>query len=239
LRNRRALALIATLLVVAAGAAIVVVRSGEPPPGASRVSQEFVDAWNAGDFQAMYAMLSTPIAGDIFVDALSHSAAPIRDVRLERFSTLNDHQVVTTYSARVPDLTAAVTGVVFANRFRYPDACSEESGHQATFQRLEDTLDLEQDGAGDWRIGLRGDTDFLQGGAKLLALSFDLVPGFIWQHITADADPTSDAYDHQVIDEAIAAYNRDLALDPGDAPSANATVQAYIRQTATSCLPAA
>jgi hypothetical protein len=186
----------------------------------------------------MYAQLSTPIAEDVFVDALSHTAAPIRDVRLERLAKLDNRRVVATYSARVPNLAAAVEGVVFANRFRYPDACSGATEREATFQRLEDTLDLEQDGAGGWRIGLRGDTDFLQGGAKLLALSFDLAPGFIWQHITADADPKSDPYDQQVIYEATAAYNQDLALTPDDAVSANPTIQTVVRQIAASCVTA-
>jgi hypothetical protein len=214
--------------------ALAVIRAGEPPAGAAWASQEFVDTWNAGNFKAMYPLLSTPIAEDVFVDALGHTAAPIRDVRIERYTKLNDHQIIATYSARVPSLTSAVAGVVFANRFRYSEVCSTASEHQTTFQRLEDTLDLELDNTGSWRVGLRGDSDFLQGGMKLLALSFDLAPGFIWQHITADADPSGDAYDQQVIDEATVAFNRDLGPGTGDLAT-SAGVQASIRYIAASC----
>jgi hypothetical protein len=224
-------------LLIVGAVATVIARATEPPAGAARASQEFADAWNAGDFKAMYPLLSTPIAEDVFVDALGHTATPMRDARIERYAKLNDHQIITTYSALVPSLTSAVSGVVLANRFRYPEACSAAGARQATFQRLEDTLDLEQDSSGNWRIGLRGDTDFLQGGAKLLALSFDLAPSFLWQHITADANPSGDAYDRQVIDEATSAYNRDLGNGAGDLASTTA-IQGYVRQIAASCTAA-
>jgi hypothetical protein len=227
---------IVLVLVMAAIGYVVDARYTAPPAGSAEAAGQFLDAWNRHDYAATHAHLATSIDRDVFVGALGSTAAPITDLRLDRVTKLNDQQVSATYSGNVPDATYAVAAVVFANRLRYPDACSRQNAGQTAVHRVSDILNLQRDDAGAWRVGFRGDTDFLQGGARLLAVSFDLSPRFIWGHVTADADPKSDRYDQLVAAEALATYQRDLG--PGGSGPETTPLATHLAQLRATCATA-
>lgn len=195
--------------ILAGGA--VFIRAQAPPAEAEHTAREFVTVWNRGDFRRAYGFLSTPIAEDIFVEAVTRSTLPIHDLRIERMSRLDARRVEVAYSGVIPDVDDAVLAIVLANRLRYPASCSEAGQRRAQARRLEDTLDLEESVAGTWQIGLRGESDFLEHGANLISLDFDFAPQFIWGHITADVDPRDAHYDDLVIFDALSVYRNDLA----------------------------
>jgi hypothetical protein len=219
---RRVLAAAAILGVLAIAAALYL-RFGRVPTPAELTARDFVAAWNSGDFGRAYSYLDTPIASNIFVDALTHSPAPARDIQIQRVVWQNDRQALVAYSANVPDVVSSTTTLVLANRFRYPSECSDANRPRIQLQRRDDTLDLEQNAAGAWRIGLRGDSDFTQQGAQLLALEFDLAPQFVWGHITAGLDAKDDRYDDEVIFEALNVYRNDLGMSVAGGNSATQT----------------
>jgi hypothetical protein len=148
-----------------------------------------------------------------------------------------ERAAVASYSAFVPEPRYVAAAVVFTNRLRYPESCRDANGRRARYRSVADTLNVEQDATGRWRIGLRGDSDFLQGGARLLALSFDLAPAFVWGHITADVEATDPRYDDLAIFEALAVYRTGLGLDRGPDSQDRLEVAArgYVRQLAREC----
>ncbi len=207
------------------------------PSPAEQTARAFLAAWSNGDYRQTYAYLATSIGAEEFVDALSHTAAPVRDLRVEGVVQENDRQAVVAYSGAVPEPVDAASAIVLANRFRYPDACTAALDQRLRFRRIDDTLHLERDPTGAWKVGLRGETDFSQEGARLLALAFDLAPRFIWGHLSASLDPRDDRYDDRVILEALNVYADDLGSDAaaGDPTAWVREVHALLNQLTPSC----
>ena len=201
-------AIVASIVVVILAA--LGVRNLLQPSPAQTAASGFFEAWTRGDLPGAYTYLDTSIDRTIFVDAVRHSVFVPRNIQQGRVLQQDDQHAVVSYSAEVPDAGSAVVGIVIANRLRYGDTCSAALAQETRFVRIDDTLHLQRNDKGEWKVGLGGSTDFSQSGARLFILAFDLTPEFIWGHLSASLDPSASQYDDQTLVEALTVYNDDL-----------------------------
>jgi hypothetical protein len=190
-------------------------RAGVAPGDAERTARDFVAAWNSRDYPRAYSLLDTPLAADDFVSAARTTAAPIRDVRVERVVQQDDRHAVVAYSATIPDALAASTSVVVANKQRFSDSCGDLNARSSRYVRVNDTLTVDRGMDGAWKIAFRGGAD-PQGSASSIGLAIDLSPDRYFRSMSAAPDPKSDAFDEQVIQDSLGIYQRDVGNLPAE-----------------------
>jgi hypothetical protein len=206
-------------------------RNGVAPGEAEQTARRFIVDWNKGDYRGAYSFLTTSVTSDDFVSAMTQTAAPLRDARVERVAQTDDRHATIDYSVSLPDAISAAAGVVVANPDRYAGTCVAANLRGARYVRVTDKLVVDRLGDGTWKIAFRGNQASSGTNAAAIGLAMDLRPQSVFARVGQGTPRGSAAFDNQLISQTLAIYQADAGALPTEDPGDSSPDDARIRVT--------